>query len=80
MGPSVRLPLIAIGAVALVAMSAPNPTNAATIVNGSFEADPFTGSGFGYRLGLSGNDVTGWFIPNSDGTYTLRAPPHTDAA
>jgi PEP-CTERM motif/Protein of unknown function (DUF642) len=39
------------------------------IVNGSFEADPFTGSGLGYKLGLVGNDVTGWFIPSSDGTY-----------
>jgi uncharacterized protein DUF642 len=39
------------------------------VVNGSFEADSFTGSGVGYRLGLSGNDVTGWFIPASDGVY-----------
>jgi hypothetical protein len=39
------------------------------VVNGSFEADPFTGSGLGYKLGLVGSDVTGWFIPASDGTY-----------
>lgn len=38
------------------------------IVNGSFETDPFTGSG-NYQLGLIGNDVTGWFIPSGDGTY-----------
>jgi hypothetical protein len=30
------------------------------IVNGSFEADFFTGSGHGYRLGLVSNDITGW--------------------
>jgi hypothetical protein len=39
------------------------------IVNGSFEADAFTGSGVGFKLGLVGNDVTGWFIPSSDGVY-----------
>ncbi|MBW2282692.1 MAG: hypothetical protein JRG82_18295, partial [Deltaproteobacteria bacterium] len=39
------------------------------VVNGSFEADPFTGSGLGFLLALIGNDVTGWFIPNGDGTY-----------
>lgn len=38
------------------------------IVNGSFEADPFTANG-NYELGLVGNDVTGWFIPSGDGTY-----------
>ncbi len=38
------------------------------IVNGSFEADPFTANG-NYTLGLSGNDVTGWYIPSTDGTY-----------
>jgi hypothetical protein len=39
------------------------------VVNGSFEADPCTGSGAGYKLGLAGNAVTGWNIPASDGTY-----------
>lgn len=38
------------------------------IVNGSFEADPFTANG-NYELGLIGNDVTGWFIPSGDGVY-----------
>lgn len=38
------------------------------ITNGSFEADSFN-TGGGQRLGLIGNDVTGWYIPNGDGTY-----------
>ena len=38
------------------------------IVNGSFEADPFTGNGQ-YQLGLVGNAVTGWYIPSGDGIY-----------
>jgi hypothetical protein len=38
------------------------------IANGSFEADPFTANG-NYELGLVGNDVTGWYIPNGNGTY-----------
>lgn len=38
------------------------------IVNGSFEDDPFTANG-NYELGLVGNDVTGWYIPDSNGTY-----------
>ncbi|HEV2287715.1 MAG TPA: DUF642 domain-containing protein [Candidatus Acidoferrales bacterium] len=38
------------------------------IVNGSFEASSF-GSPGSYTLGLVGNDVPGWFIPASDGTY-----------
>jgi hypothetical protein len=44
------------------------PANANLIVNGSFEADPFTANG-NYEVGLVGNDVTGWFIPNGDGVY-----------
>jgi hypothetical protein len=59
---------LALGAVALCAMGAPHQAHADSIVNGSFEADSFN-SGGGYRLGLTGNDVTGWFIPTSDGTY-----------
>jgi MYXO-CTERM domain-containing protein len=39
------------------------------ITNGSFEVDNFNVGGGGYRLGLNGNDVTGWYIPASDGTY-----------
>jgi hypothetical protein len=39
------------------------------VVNGSFETDPCTGSGVGFKFGLVGNAVTGWFIPASDGTY-----------
>jgi hypothetical protein len=62
---------IASAAVALAAcfLTPGSPAHANLIVNGSFEADAFTGSGLGYRLGLNGNDVTGWFIPASDGTY-----------
>lgn len=50
-----------------IAGAAAGQTN--LVVNGSFEADPCTGSGFGYKSGLVGNAVTGWFIPGSDGTY-----------
>ena len=39
------------------------------VVNGSFEADDFGTGGGGQRLGLVGNDVTGWFIPAGDGVY-----------
>jgi uncharacterized repeat protein (TIGR01451 family) len=39
------------------------------VVNGSFEADPCTGSGLGYKLGLVGTAVTGWNIPATDGIY-----------
>ncbi|MCB1935041.1 MAG: DUF642 domain-containing protein [Nitrosomonas sp.] len=42
--------------------------NANLIVNGSFEDDPFTANG-NYQLGLTSSDVTGWDIPNSNGTY-----------
>ena len=54
---------------ALAAPSYQTGNTANLIVNGSFEADPFTDSGVGFELGLVGNEVTGWFIPNSDGTY-----------
>ncbi|OGT19780.1 MAG: hypothetical protein A2V90_04400 [Gammaproteobacteria bacterium RBG_16_57_12] len=36
------------------------------MVNGSFEIDNF---GPSHKLGLVGNDVTGWFIPSLDGVY-----------
>lgn len=39
------------------------------VVNGSFEADPCTSNISGQRLGLSGNDMSGWYIPSTDGTY-----------
>jgi len=39
------------------------------VVNGSFETDPCTGSGVGFKLGLIGSAVTGWNIPATDGTY-----------
>lgn len=39
------------------------------IINGSFEAGTFTGSGPGYKLGITDADVPGWHIPASDGTY-----------
>ena len=39
------------------------------VVNGSFEADNFGCDGGGQCLGLIGNAVTGWYIPNGDGTY-----------
>jgi hypothetical protein len=56
-------------AAVLLATAAPQQAHAVNfIVNGSFEADSFS-SGSGYRLGLVNNDVTGWFIPSSDGTY-----------
>ncbi len=41
------------------------------VVNGSFEADPCTTPHGvpGERLGLSGSDMSGWYIPSTDGTY-----------
>lgn len=64
-----RLRLLA-SAASLVVLSLGSGVHAANLVtNGSFEADPFTGSGVGYLLGLNGNAVTGWFIPASDGVY-----------
>jgi len=54
----------------LVALSWGGGAHAANLItNGSFEVDNFNGGGGGYRLGLVGNDVTGWYIPASDGTY-----------
>jgi hypothetical protein len=38
------------------------------IVNGSFEDDLFDANG-NYELGLIGNDVNGWFIPDGNGVY-----------
>jgi len=62
--------LLPVGAIAvgLLGASAPQASAANLIVNGSFEADSFN-NGSGYRLGLVGNAVTGWFIPASDGVY-----------
>lgn len=59
------LAVVAVSSVAL--LSTPS---AATelITNGSFEADSFN-TGGGQRLGLIGNDVTGWYIPSGDGVY-----------
>ena len=59
--------LILAAALALIAM-VPAQQAHAQVVNGSFEADYCGGPG-GYRLGLSGNDMTGWFIPSGDGVY-----------
>jgi hypothetical protein len=39
------------------------------VVNGSFEADACNSGGSGQRLGLSGGDMSGWWIPSTDGTY-----------
>jgi Protein of unknown function (DUF642)/PEP-CTERM motif len=60
---------ISVGAVALVATMVPAAASPNLVVNGSFEADSFNTGGQGIRLGLIGNDVTGWYIPNGDGTY-----------
>lgn len=56
--------LLIFGWLAILASSA----HANLIINGSFEADPFTANG-NYQLGLIGNAVTGWSIPNGDGVY-----------
>jgi len=60
--------------VALLAVvSSPQQTHAQNLItNGSFEADNCD-TGNGIRLGLSGNDMTGWFIPSSDGRYPFCA-------
>src|SRR5689334_15734684 len=60
--------LAAATAFGMVAAATPQRLGA-QVVNGSFEADPCTGSGAGYRLGLSGSDMSGWFIPATNGTY-----------
>lgn len=64
---SVGSPLL----LALVAaVSSPQQAHAQNLItNGSFEVDDCGTSGNGQRLGLSGNDMTGWFIPAGDGTY-----------
>lgn len=55
-------------AAALLAFCTISPaTNLVT--NGSFEADSCNLNGGGYRLGLSGSDMSGWFIPATDGVY-----------
>ena len=64
--------LLAASALAVtfgVASAPPVASAGELIVNGSFEADNFGTGGGGQRLGLSGNDVTGWFIPAGDGIY-----------
>lgn len=54
----------------LIGVSSPQPAHAQNLLtNGSFEADNCNTTGGGYRLGLSGNDMTGWFIPSTDGVY-----------
>ena len=57
---------LAVGLAAGVSAPA-NATN--LIVNGSFEANPFNGSGMGWTSNLTGNDVTGWFIPAASNTF-----------
>lgn len=59
---------VAAGLVALAAGAIATPASANLVANGSFEADNFNAGG-GYRLGLVGNDVTGWYIPAGDGVY-----------
>ena len=59
-------PLTAL-ALTLCALVAPRQVQA-QVVNGSFEADNCSVTS-GYRLGLSGNDMTGWYIPAGDGVY-----------
>lgn len=64
--------LVALGALVAAAGMTGAPQVAAAnqlIVNGSFEADNFGTGGGGQRLGLIGNDVTGWYIPSGNGTY-----------
>ena len=56
------LPLAAVAAIAIASFGGAHAAN--LLVNGSFEVDNFN-SGGGFRLGLNGNDVTGWFIPAS---------------
>ncbi|MHB8529448.1 MAG: PEPxxWA-CTERM sorting domain-containing protein [Caulobacteraceae bacterium] len=54
-------------AAAVSVVAAPQAASATEfIVNGSFEANNW---GPTYVLGLIGNDVTGWYIPNGDGIY-----------
>lgn len=60
------LPLAAVAAIAIASFGGAHAAN--LLVNGSFEVDNFN-SGGGFRLGLNGNDVTGWFIPAGDGIY-----------
>jgi hypothetical protein len=56
--------------IALVAVPSTQQAHAQNlVVNGSFEADNCNTNGDGYRLGLSGNDMTGWYIPATDGVY-----------
>ena len=55
-------------AIAVLFLAISPATHANLVVNGSFEADPFTANG-NYELGLIGNDVTGWYIPSGNGTY-----------
>ncbi len=59
--------LIRTAAVLLAFCTISPATNLVT--NGSFEADSCNLNGAGFRLGLSGSDMSGWFIPATDGTY-----------
>ena len=64
----VHLALATVSAAA-ISTAVSEPSLAANfIVNGSFEDSSFGGGG-GFVLGLVGSDVTGWFIPSTDGTY-----------
>lgn len=55
--------------MAILAVLPPSQVQAQNLVtNGSFEADNCN-TGGGQRLGLSGSDMSGWWIPNTDGTY-----------
>jgi hypothetical protein len=67
---NVHLALAAVSAAAISTAVLSQPASAANfIVNGSFEDSSFNGGGSGFVLGLVGNDVPGWFIPSTDGTY-----------
>lgn len=72
MGVTMKFLLATIGmGVLLLCMVSPavGQTGPNLVVNGSFETDPCTGSGLGYKLGLVGTAVTGWVIQTTDGTY-----------
>src|ERR1700730_11224405 len=60
-------------ALAVLALCMVSPSMGQTghnlVVNGSFEADPCTGTGPGYKEGLVGGSVPAWFIPASDQVY-----------
>lgn len=63
-----RMRLLIGTAAALLALCTISPA-ANLVTNGSFEADSCNGGGGGYRVGLSGSDMSGWLIPATDGVY-----------